>query len=312
MQIFLSSVSLRETIKRSALTVYELPQFVVGQGYAGVEISDRQLGGFSKQNIERLALCAQEAQCGIVLDIGCDLTLKNQEMWRSEISHALKSIKYAEILGAPVARISLGGQAVSIQNLIRRFGSITDKKKKPSVNINPKPTLLKTIIQSQMVQVAARQVRMSMPTKIAHLQAKLNRAVEALRIIAPQSQSCGVNIAIENHWGITSRPEWIVQIIEGVGHSRLGVCLDFGNFPANVDRYKGIEILAEHAFHAQAKCWRFDEHGEETSIDFQKIMKVLKEQGYDRIISIEYEGGKQELDACRMARDLIQKHWLIS
>jgi sugar phosphate isomerase/epimerase len=309
MQIFLSSVSLRETIKRSALTVYELPPFVVGQGYAGVEILDRQLVGFSKQAIERLALSARKAQCGIVLDIGCDLTLDNEAMWRSEITHAINSVKYAETLGAPVARISLGGQAISIQNLTRRFGSIMDNKQIPVANINPKPSLLKTIVQSQIAQVASRRVRMLMPTMITHLQAKLNRAIEALKIIMPYSQSCGINIAIENHWGITSKPDWIVQIVDGVGHSTLGVCLDFGNFPANVDRYKGIEILAKHAFHVQAKCWRFDEQGEETSIDFQRIEKILQQQGYDRIISIEYEGGKQELDACRMARELIQKHW---
>ena len=70
MQIFLSSVSLRETIRHRGLKVHELPRFVVEQGYAGLEILDRQLVGLSTQDMERLSLSAQDAHCGIVLDIG--------------------------------------------------------------------------------------------------------------------------------------------------------------------------------------------------------------------------------------------------
>ena len=309
MHIYVSSVSLRETIMRSELTVFDLPQFVVDQGYAGVEIQDRQLVGFEKQHIEHLARCAQAAKCGVVLDIGCDLTLQNKKLWQVEINHTIHSIELADILGAPVVRISLGGQTVSIQKLIRRLSFISDKKQTQSTNRIPKQSLLKAVLQSQFAQVAARQARMTMPAKVLHLEAKLNRAVDALKIIMSQSRFRGVKIAIENHWGITSRPEWIMQIIEDVDDPNLGVCLDFGNFPSSVDRYKGSELLAQKAFHVQAKCWRFDENGEETSVDFRKLLKILKDQYYDRIISIEYEGGKQELDSCRQARELIRKYW---
>ncbi len=40
-----------------------------------------------------------------------------------------------------------------------------------------------------------------------------------------------------------------------------------------------------------AKSHDFDELGNETSIDYLKMLKIVKESGYQGYIGVEYEGG---------------------
>jgi hypothetical protein len=50
-----------------------------------------------------------------------------------------------------------------------------------------------------------------------------------------------VILALENHWGLTTRPENLLRIYKAVRSPRLGINLDTGNFPG--DPYPGLEAL---------------------------------------------------------------------
>lgn len=98
-----------------------------------------------------------------------------------------------------------------------------------------------------------------------------------------------------------------MRVVETVDSRFVGTCPDFGNFPTQIDRYAALASLASRALHVQAKCWRFDADGEESTINYGRCIDRLRHAGYDSTIAIEYEGGGDELRACTQARDLILK-----
>jgi len=107
-----------------------------------------------------------------------------------------------------------------------------------------------------------------------------------------------------------------LRVIDRVDSPWLGTCPDFGNFPANIDRYAGLRALAPRAFNVQAKAWRFDlqakawrfdHEGQERTIDYARCLEILRQCGYEGAIAVEYEGPGDELANCAKARSLIQK-----
>ena len=62
----------------------------------------------------------------------------------------------------------------------------------------------------------------------------------AIEACLPTAEKEGVMLALENHWGLTTRPENLLRIYQGVRSPWFGVNLDTGNFPG--DPYAGIEL----------------------------------------------------------------------
>ena len=52
-----------------------------------------------------------------------------------------------------------------------------------------------------------------------------------------------------------------------------------GNFPSKI-RYEAIRVVAPLAAHVHAKTYNFDEECNETSIDYGRVIKILRETGY--------------------------------
>ena len=48
----------------------------------------------------------------------------------------------------------------------------------------------------------------------------------------------------------------------------------------------------EYAKAVSAKSYDFDETGQETTIDYQRMLKIVKDAGYTGFIGIEYEGDR--------------------
>jgi hypothetical protein len=57
------------------------------------------------------------------------------------------------------------------------------------------------------------------------------------------------------------------------------------------DKYKGVEELMPYAKGVSAKTHKFDANGNETEIDFKRMLTIIKKSGFKGIIGIEYEGG---------------------
>lgn len=99
--------------------------------------------------------------------------------------------------------------------------------------------------------------------------------------------AAGLPVAVENHGGLSSDPDLLVALLEGIPGA--GCCLDFGNFPAAI-RHEATLKLVPYTNHVHAKSHSFDEQGQERTIAYPAILAALRAAAYDGWFVIEYEG----------------------
>ncbi len=149
--------------------------------------------------------------------------------------------------------------------------------------------------------------------------------VDGLGELAAYGKNEKINVIIENHGLHTSNGEFITSIIKEVGNPFLGTLPDFGNWCLNAkwgstqknkctevyDRYKGVSEFLPYAKGVSAKSYAFDKKGNETIIDFKKMLQIVKDSGFDGYIGIEFEGeDMSEPDGIRATKALIERVWL--
>ncbi|MFN4764249.1 sugar phosphate isomerase/epimerase family protein [Gillisia sp. Q332] len=134
-------------------------------------------------------------------------------------------------------------------------------------------------------------------------------SIDGLKSLGEYASSKGVNVLVENHGYLSSNAKLLVEVMEGVNLPNVGTLPDFGNFCLKREegerweaacieeypKYQGVEEMMSHAKAVSAKSYAFDESGQETTIDFGKMLKIVKDAGYSGFIGIEYEG--EELSA---------------
>ena len=137
--------------------------------------------------------------------------------------------------------------------------------------------------------------------------AMIDRSAETFTKLIELGRRDGVDIIIENHGGPSSNPDLLVRLMKTVDSPHLGTLPDFGNFPGEVDRYRATDAMMPYAKAVSAKCYDFDQAGNETKIDFERMIKIVVDRhGYHGWIGIEYEGKRMsEPDGIRAARDLL-------
>ncbi len=132
-------------------------------------------------------------------------------------------------------------------------------------------------------------------------------AVESCKRLAEHADKLGLNVLIENHGGISSDPQLLKQLIESVSTERMGACPDFGGFDEAI-RYDGLQKIMPLAKLVHAKSYAFDEHGEETAIDYARCMQIVKNSGFSGVLSIEYEGDGNASEGIKKTKELILRH----
>ena len=87
-----------------------------------------------------------------------------------------------------------------------------------------------------------------------------------------------------------------------------GILPDFGNFVIDrrpggeqYDLYQGVREFMPLAKGVSAKSHDFDEEGNETTKDYYKLLRIIKDSGFRGIIGIEYEGRNLSPDEGVMA-----------
>lgn len=139
-------------------------------------------------------------------------------------------------------------------------------------------------------------------------------AADGLRMLCEYGDTKNINVLVENHGGLSSNGEWLAGVMKMVDHKRVGTLPDFGNFVINrqtgeeYDRYKGVELLMPFAKGVSAKSYDFDEEGNETRMDFYRLMKIVKASGYKGYIDVEYEGSRlSEREGVIATKNLLEK-----
>ena len=133
-------------------------------------------------------------------------------------------------------------------------------------------------------------------------------AAEGLRRLCEFAAGYGLNVIVENHGELSSNPRWLISVIKEVELPNCGTLPDFGNFPSEIDRYEAVEILMPYAKSVSAKSFDFDENGDETKIDFYRMMKIVLDADYRGYVNVEYEGNRlSESDGIIATKKLLEK-----
>jgi len=147
-------------------------------------------------------------------------------------------------------------------------------------------------------------------------------AVDGLSKLSDYAATKNINVLVENHGGYSSDGTWLANVMATVNKPNCGTLPDFGNFCVKrqdgkmwdspcieeYDKYKGVGELMPFAKAVSAKSYEFGELGFETTIDYLKMIGIVKDAGYKGYIGVEYEGSRMgEEEGVIATKTLVEK-----
>jgi L-ribulose-5-phosphate 3-epimerase len=136
-------------------------------------------------------------------------------------------------------------------------------------------------------------------------------AADGLRLLCEYCKTLGLNVLVENHRDNSMNADWLVGTVKMVDMPNCGILPDFGNFvfvpgkdrrnnPVrlySVDIYESVKKMMPYAKGVSGKSYDFNEDGDETSIDFYRMMDIVLASGYNGYVDVEYEGTRLSEEA---------------
>lgn len=147
-------------------------------------------------------------------------------------------------------------------------------------------------------------------------------SVYSLSELGAYGEMIGVNVLIENHGGWSSDGEKLAAVMKEVNMETAGTLPDYGNFCVKreggerwsapcileYDMYKGTEEMMPYAKGVSAKSHDFDADGNETKIDYLRMMQIVANAGYKGYIGVEYEGALDDpKEGIKLTKALLEK-----
>jgi sugar phosphate isomerase/epimerase len=223
-------------------------------GFDGVEVLHRQMAEESPAYLNRLKQIAFRNSVALVmLSIHQDFVWPKVEDRQKHIAHTKHCIDLAAQMGIPSIRLNSGRWKT-----VKSFDDLMKVK-------GDEPPLAGYTNQDGV-----------------------RWCIESIQECLPYAEKAGVLLALENHWGLTTRPETLLQIWKTVNSPWLGINLDTGNFPG--EPYPEIEKLAPYASVVQAKTYYGGGEWYTLDLDYQRIAGILRKAGYQGWVSLEMEG----------------------
>jgi len=192
---------------------------------------------------------------------------------------------------------------------------------------DPDPTKLKEAVANHKIWMQAAKT-MGAHSVRANLFGELDPqkwhelSVASLKELGDYGKVIGVNIVIENHGGWSSDAAKLVAVMKEVNLETVGTLPDFGNFCVKreggerwgapcieeYDAYKGTMELMPYAKGVSAKSYNFDENGNETKLDYQKLLQIVADAGFSGYVGTEYEGPLEDpKEGVALTKALVQK-----
>ncbi|PHQ57646.1 MAG: xylose isomerase [Lutibacter sp.] len=147
-------------------------------------------------------------------------------------------------------------------------------------------------------------------------------AIAGLSKLADYAKGKKINVIVENHGGYTSNGAWLSDVMTRIGKDNCGTLPDFGNFCQTQDYgsinddnceiaydiYQGVKELMPFAKGVSAKSYDFSADGNQSKIDYEKMLHIVKNAGYNGFIGVEYEGSNlNEIEGIIATRNLLIK-----
>jgi sugar phosphate isomerase/epimerase len=239
-------------------------------GFEGVEVLHVQMADESPAYLNGLKKTAFRSGLALVmLSIHQDFVHPDPAERRKHVDHTKHCIDLAAQLGTPCVRLNSGRW--------KTIASFDDLMK----------------------------VKGDEPPLPGHTQDEAFQwCIESIEACLPAAEKAGVMLALENHWGLTTRPENLLRIYEAVRSPWLGINLDTGNFPG--DPYAGLEQLAPHAVIVQAKTYYGGGEWYTLDLDYKRIAGILRKAGYQGWVSLEMEGREDATTAVAKSLEVLR------
>lgn len=240
-------------------------------GFDGVEILHRQMTDETPGYVSGLKRAAFRAGLSLpMLSIHQDFVDPDPEKRQQEVEHTKRCLQLAARLGAPVVRLNSGRW-----NSVRSFDELM-------------------------------KVKGDEPPLPGHSDDEAYKwCIDSIEACLPTAEQEGVMLALENHWGLTTRPENLLRIYQAIRSPWLGVNLDTGNFPG--EPYPGIELLAPHAVIVQAKTYYGGGEWYTLDLDYPRIAGILRNAGFRGWVSLEMEGKEDPSTAVPKSYEVLRK-----
>lgn len=132
-----------------------------------------------------------------------------------------------------------------------------------------------------------------------------NWCIDSIEKCLPTAEANGVLLALENHWGLCSTPEGQLRIKNAIDSPWLGIMMDTGNFLE--DPYDKLEMLAPFTNFVQAKTYYGGGEWYSLDLDYDRIVRILKDVNYRGYISLEFEGKEDPFTAVPKSIAMLRK-----
>ena len=130
--------------------------------------------------------------------------------------------------------------------------------------------------------------------------------IDAIADCLLSAEKAGVVLALENHWGLTTKVDGLLKIYKALSPSPwMGLNMDTGNFAG--DPYSQIEQLAPYATIVQAKTYYGGGEWYTLDLDYEKIAGILRRANFKGYVSLEMEGKENPETAVVKSFEVLRK-----
>lgn len=154
--------------------------------------------------------------------------------------------------------------------------------------------------------------------------------INGCRAVTEFAADLGIRTMVENHGFFCQDSERVEKLVNGVNHPNFGLLVDMGNFLCvDEDPAQAVGRLLPYAFHVHAKDFHVKSgtqpnpgkgwfmtrggnylrgaiigHGE---VPVTQCLKLMKNGGYDGILSIEFEGMEEPLTGISLGLENLRR-----
>ncbi|MEZ4869041.1 MAG: sugar phosphate isomerase/epimerase family protein [Caldilineaceae bacterium] len=160
--------------------------------------------------------------------------------------------------------------------------------------------------------------------------AALPRLAEGCRAVTDYAAAKGIKTMVENHGWFCQESVRVEKLVTAVNHANFGVLIDMGNFLcADDEPASAVSRLMPYAFHCHAKDFHVKSGNEVNpgkgwftsrggnylrgaiighgNVPVVQCLKIMQRDGYQGVLSIEYEGIEDVLTGIEIGHDNLRR-----
>ena len=308
MKTLLHAWSVGREILSGSIKAHELPALAAEHGFDGVEWLDRLLPSYDAGDWQALGRAQERAGLKVSALSLCLEVCASPSQVAEQVDRAKAILGMCPILSVKTVRVSVGGGGwKSLNRLLLNLERLRSKSARDLSPLGPLSRAFYRLTAGRMRGFSAANHRQP-PDADPWL---LQSAAWALQPLARQARELGLNLALENHFGLTSRAQDLLEIVEKTqdGGGPLGVCLDTGNFSNGQEPPEIVENLAPLVSHVHFKTYQEDPAADAERLGCAAQMAALKHAGYAGLFSVEYQGQGEGLAGAAAGADLLRGLW---